>query len=395
MHIALCTPVSIDLFDNLVEHHAPLIKGYTYPFAFFLASRLLERQHIVTVVTTAFDAQQKMEWWSSDKRLHVIAVPRRRPRFTCLDAYRREVRAMRHELRRCRPDIVHAQWTYEFADAGLSSGFPCLVTARDAPWIVARQFRAIYRLYRAIYESLWVTPRISYMTSVSAHIDSVFQKEPFLRPAKTWVVPNGIDEQFVAKKPKPCVANPLAPVFFDLSTWNDLKNPIPLLQAFQRVRSVLPMARLCVIGLLTGGRTPQERYAIRNNLLEGVELLGSMSNLELLHFLEDQVDIVVHTTKEESFSMISLESMAKGIPVIGGKKSGAVPFVLGGGKAGILVNIQSPLEIAEAMLRLVNDTTLYEQTATQALARVRECFLLDKVVTDYEQIYYEMLKNER
>jgi glycosyltransferase involved in cell wall biosynthesis len=299
---------------------------------------------------------------------------------------------MRRELIACQPDIVHAQWTYEFADAGLSSGFPCLVTARDAPWIVAWQFRAFYRLYRAIYESLWIAPRIAYMTSVSTHIDSVFQKELLLKPLKKWVVPNGIDEQFVVKEPKQCVANSQEPIFFDVSSWNGLKNPIPLLQAFRRIRTVLPMARLCVIGLPTGGRTAQERYAIRNNLLDGVELLDHMSNLALLRFLEERVDVVVHTTKEESFSMVALEGMAKGIPVIGGKRSGAVPFVLGEGNAGVLVDIQSPQEIADAMLRLVNDTAFYRKIAMRALVRVRECFLLDKVVAGYERIYREISK---
>jgi len=390
MHIALCTPIALDLFDNYVEHASPLIKGYPYPFAFFLASKLLNRKHRVTVITSSFEIRQKMEWWSPDRQLHVIAVPRRRPRFSCWDFYRREVSMMRRELIACQPDVVHAQWTYEYADAGLSSGLPCLVTARDAPWIVARQFRAFYRLYRAIYASLWIVPRLSTMSSVSTHIDAIFKKEPFFKPLNTWIVPNGINEQFVAEAPKQCVANPLAPVFFDVSSWTGLKNPIPLLRAFQHIRTVLPMARLCLGGLSMDGRTSLERYAIRNNLLDGVELIGPLSNHDLLRFLEEQVDVVVHTSREESFSMIALEGMAKGIPVIGGKRSGGVPYVLGNGQAGVLVDVQSPQEIADAMLRLVTDHTFYQHIATQALARVHQCFLLDNIVTEYERIYDEI-----
>jgi len=390
MHIALCTPITINLFDRLVEHSSPLIKGYAYPLAFFLASMLFDRNHRVTVITQTFEIQQKQEWWSLDRRLHVIAIPRRRIQFSCLDAYHREVRMMRQELIACQPDVVHAQWTYEFADAGLSSGLPCLVTANDAPWIIARQFHSLYRLYRAIYESIWIAPRISYMTSVSTHIDSVFRKEPFFKPQKTWVVPNGIDAQFVVKCPKQRVVNPLSPVFFDVSAWNGLKNPIPLLYAFQHVRSVLPAARLCLVGLSIGRKTVLERHAVRNNLLEGVELIEPLSYLNLLRFLEEQVDVVVHTSREESFSMIVLESMAKGIPVIGGKRSGAIPYVLGDGNAGVLVDIQSPRELADAMLRLVQDNVFYQHITTQALAYVRKCFLMDNIVADYERIYEEI-----
>ena len=389
MHIALCSPVAVDLLDKHLEHSQPLIKGYSFPLASYLVIKLLERNHRVTVVSISYEIQKKKEWRSLDQRLRVIVLPRRHLYFVCLDAYRREVNAMCHELRMCRPDIVHAQWTYEFADAGLSSGLPCLVTANDAPWIIARQFHSLYRLYRAIYESIWIAPRLSYMTSVSTHIDSVFRKEPFFKPQKTWIVPNGIDAQFVVKCPKQRVVNPLSPVFFGL------KNPIPLLRAFQYVRSVLPTARLYLSTLSLGGRFSLDRYVVRNKRFEGVEWVEPLPNHDLLRFLEEQVDVVVHTSREESFSMMVLESMAKGIPVIGGRNSGAVPYVLGDGSAGVLVDIQSSREIADAMLRLVQDTAFYQQIATQALARARECFLLDNMVSEYERVYSEILKNAK
>ena len=55
MHIALCTPVSLNLFEPHVRHEEPMPSGFTYPFAFFLTMRLLEAGHRVTVVTSACD----------------------------------------------------------------------------------------------------------------------------------------------------------------------------------------------------------------------------------------------------------------------------------------------------------------------------------------------------
>jgi hypothetical protein len=41
-------------------------------------------------------------------------------------------------LLRCRPDVVHAHWTYEHALRGLATGLPTVVTAHDAPLVALR-----------------------------------------------------------------------------------------------------------------------------------------------------------------------------------------------------------------------------------------------------------------
>lgn len=392
MHVALCTPVSLRLLGPRLDHAGELPEGFSLPFAASLACQLLDRGCRVTVVTSAFDCPTRMAWQGPG--LHVVATPRRRPRQYCFDLYRREVRGMRAALVEAQPDIVHAQWTYEFADAALGTRLPCLVTARDAPWLIAWHFRSLYRLYRAVYSSAWVVPRTRHLSCVSPHIERIFGREPGLR-ADVCVVPNGMDRREFVDAPRTALRNPAAPVFYAITEWNRLKNVPCLLRAFARVRREIPGARLVVNGPRMGPGQPGQRWAARQRLGDGVTFNGLRPHGELLRGLEQDADAVVHTTREESFSKVVLEAMVKGVPVVGGRRSGGVPWLLDGGQAGLLADIEDPSEVAAQMLRLVREPTLYRDLAARAWERARQEFTLDAVADRYLAAYQRVLEAER
>lgn len=392
MHIALCTPVSLKLFDRHVEHAEALPDGFTYPFAFFLAMRLLDAGHRVTVVTSACDVPRRISWQGHGGRLTVVATPRRRPRYYCWDVYRREVRAMCAELKQAAPDIIHAQWTYEFADAGLSAGLPCLVTARDAPWLIAWHFRRFYRLYRALYSSLWQVPRLRHLTCVSPHIRRLYMHEVFFKAESVGVVPNGLEREFFSGGPKARVNEREAPCFASVSGWNKLKNIPCLLRAFAAVRRRYPRATLLLMGGGLGQGQEAETWAIANSLADGVRFQGSLPYRVMLDLLEKETDVFVHTAREESFSMSTLEAMAKGIPVVGGKGTGGVPWLLDDGQAGLLVDIDSPDAVAGGMLELIENAERYTSVAARAYQRAASFFTMDAVVRQYQDVYESVLK---
>ena len=83
------------------------------------------------------------------------------------------------------------------------------------------------------------------------------------------------------------------------------------------------------------------------------------------------------------------EALALGLPVVGGKESGAVPWMIG--DAGLLVDINKPLEIAHAALQLLTDDLLYNKSVTAALRRVK-AFDPELIATQYEEMYIRILK---
>jgi glycosyltransferase involved in cell wall biosynthesis len=380
------------MFDKHVEHAEPLPLGCTYPFAFFLAIKLLDAGHQVTVVTSGFDVPHRMAWTGREGRLKVIAVHRRRTYYYCCDVYRREVRAMRAELKQVAPDIIHAQWTYEYADAALSTGLPCLVTARDAPWLIAWHFRKFYRLYRALYSSLWIIPGIRHFTCVSPHIKRIYEKEPFFRTIRTSVIPNGLERGLFASGPKDGIHDLNAPCFVSVSGWGRLKNVPCLLRAFAIVHARYPGATLVLVGSGLGKDQEAEIWAREKKLSDGIVFRGSLPYRMMLNVLENEADLFVHTTKEESFSMTTLEAMAKGAPVIGGRESGGVPWLLDNGAAGVVVDINSPEAVAAGMIHLVQNPEQYKTIAQCAYQRAIDLFTMDTVAQQYQKEYENVLQ---
>jgi len=96
--------------------------------------------------------------------------------------------------------------------------------------------------------------------------------------------------------------------------------------------------------------------------------------------------VFLYPSLQEGFGIPVLESMACGTPVITGNGS-SLPEVAG--KGGVLVNASDFNEIAEALLRLENDTEYYQTQSAYGLARVRQ-FSWQQTAEDYRKIYHEI-----
>jgi Asp-tRNA(Asn)/Glu-tRNA(Gln) amidotransferase A subunit family amidase len=67
--------------------------------------------------------------------------------------------------------------------------------------------------------------------------------------------------------------------------------------------------------------------------------------------------------------MTIVEAMSLGVPVVGGKGSGGVPWQLGNGDCGILVDVESPASIASGIVGLVSDQPLYDTLRQRSVLR--------------------------
>ena len=62
--------------------------------------------------------------------------------------FRRERKALTDFMKRYSPDIVNAQWSYEFALAALDSRIPTIVTVRDHSLTIFWYFLTIFFVLR-------------------------------------------------------------------------------------------------------------------------------------------------------------------------------------------------------------------------------------------------------
>lgn len=103
--------------------------------------------------------------------------------------------------------------------------------------------------------------------------------------------------------------------------------------------------------------------------------------------------MLVHPAIEETFGNTLIEAMGCWLPVIGGKNSGAVPYVLDYGKCGILCDVLSVNELCDAMHQMLNPT-IRESYTQAAYNRVKNNFTQTIVAQQHIQLYLELIKGK-
>jgi glycosyltransferase involved in cell wall biosynthesis len=105
------------------------------------------------------------------------------------------------------------------------------------------------------------------------------------------------------------------------------------------------------------------QYGMEKNIL-----FTGYVNEEVKHSLLANAFLFVYPSFYEGFGLPILEAMAHGIPVITGNIS-SLPEVAG--NAALLVDPHKPVEIADAMNRLLTDHHLHQALSTKSLAQAR------------------------
>lgn len=390
MRLGFAGPVSLELLKGHVRDGEGLPEGYKFPPMATLIEEYLLRGHQVSVFTLDRTTERLRTFEGDHLTIHVGRY-RPRARYRATDFFAAE-RADLVEAMRADPcDLVHAHWTYEFALAAMASGTPYLVTAHDAPLRVLGIYRDAYRFLRTLM-ALRVAWKASFMTAVSPSVAEHFKKVLGHRGDIT-MIPNGLPEGLFAlgeeKVERSVVA---APVFATVLTgWGKLKNGRAALKAFGRVRTVLPGARLVMFGYGHGAGEEAEVWAHQRGLQESVEFAGTLPHPELMRRLSLEADVLVHPALQEAHPVGVSEAMALGLPVIGGERSGGVPFTLEYGKVGALVDVRSVEELSTCMLRLAGEPDVCRMLGEAARESARRRFHVNAVVDSYEKMFGEVL----
>jgi glycosyltransferase involved in cell wall biosynthesis len=102
-------------------------------------------------------------------------------------------------------------------------------------------------------------------------------------------------------------------------------------------------------------------------------------------------DIFVLPSRSEGFGKVNLEAMAMGKPVIS-TNVGGIPEVVLDGVTGILVQSGNSEDLAQAIMKLLNDRELRESLGREGRRRVEEHFTLQSHVQRIQEIYGEILQ---
>ena len=112
-----------------------------------------------------------------------------------------------------------------------------------------------------------------------------------------------------------------------------------------------------------------------------------------LHY--SAADLVWHPSRADTSSMVGLEAMASGTPVVAARVGG-VPEVIGDGMGGILIDPESPQQLAAETDALFAAPGRLETLSASARTRAAEKFTVTAFLDAHENLYRSVLeKDER
>lgn len=360
------------------------LERWGFPLSGELVCGFVNAGHEVVAITPCGATQKvvRFEAKQSAGTCVLFVGPEPKIKWQFLTLYRKEVQWMRNLLRDVRPDVVIANWTYQYAYASLTSGIPTLVVAHDSSWRIAAIEKSIYAIFRAVYAQMFVYPRIRHLSTVSPYM--VTELRRFNRyKGDIVVVPNGVETCLGVKRP----IREAAKTIVCVSQWGTRKNIKSLLKAFAIISLRHQDWRLILIGHGMGAGQNAEKWCQSANVKhDAVEFSGCCGKAEIEVVLREKADIFCTPSLEESFGMTLIEAMACGVVCVGGRHSGAVPWILGNGETGVLSDVESPEILAKDLERVMLDSSLRRRLSQAGLKRVREWFLIDKVIQKYVSV---------
>lgn len=228
-------------------------------------------------------------------------------------------------------------------------------------------------------------PFADVFTHVSSEAIRYFEKNGIARKGRMICVPNGINlEKFNFKEGKLLSKSKTfcengEKILLNIGRMDPQKDQKNLLKAFSLLE--YKNLRLLIVG---SGELENElrQLAIKLKIIEQVSFLGVRNDIEYLMHLSD---VFVLSSNCEGFSLVVLEAMACGVPVVATDSCGPKE-VLGG--TGSIVPISSPQELASAINKvLVMDQQLLKKNILKARMRVEEKYVYNIIINKWIKIY--------
>lgn len=368
--------------------------GGTERHVLSLARRLDGSRHSLSLFTTA-GGGALYDDFSTSLPVTVTGDPERGKRFRSSPReHLRNVRDLARVFRKDRPDILHA-----YLPAANVIGPAAAKLAGVRRVIVSKRALANYK---TDFPLLRIVEPLGNLLADVILVNSDAVRRDVERTERFWSgkfrkIYNGVDpiaawtrEQAGRFRLREGIA-PDAPVILSVSNFYPYKGHADLVAAASRVVASCPGAVF-----LLAGRDAGTLEECRARVLEG----GLARNFRFLGGRTDVADCIrasdlfVHPSHEEGFSNAILEAMAGGRAVVACDVGGN-PEAVRDGDTGLLVPPRKPAALADAMLRLLNDSAMRRAFGEAGRRRAAEQFSMERMVEEMERLYDTLMAEKR
>lgn len=173
-----------------------------------------------------------------------------------------------------------------------------------------------------------------------------------------------------------------------------LKGHLHFIKAMARISRSVPRLKIWIVG-----DAPASKEAYKEEVQVLVRRLGLWHCTEFLGTQRDIPGILAHldlvvlaTTTHEAFGRVVVEAMASGVPVVATRVGGVVD-IIEDGLDGFLVPPADAKSMAEAIMRIFNDTQLAKSMAQAAYVKVKAKYNVELMVKNTLDVYRQALSN--
>jgi glycosyltransferase involved in cell wall biosynthesis len=255
-------------------------------------------------------------------------------------------------------------------------GFP------HSPSDAGGPFAAAYRIYDRVFGSC-ILKKSARATAVS----TLLAKEAQAASGReVSVVPNGFVPLRASAHLDPSYARELAkgPYLLGAGRLEDLKGFQYTIQALAALRAEGANLRLILAGSDNGAERSLRELAQRLNVSDAVSFLGAVPRDQLAHVYQ-RASCVVVSSKNESFSLVTLEAMSAGTPCVASAVGGVLDIAKDGENA-LLFPAGNVTAMAGCITRLMSSPGLRDRIVTAGRA-TPDRFSWNGAATKYEQLY--------
>lgn len=178
------------------------------------------------------------------------------------------------------------------------------------------------------------------------------------------------------------------PVVGIVARLTEQKGHTTLLKAMSEVVHQFPTVQLVIVG---DGELFNELQQLVNKLeiAQQVCFLGYRENAAAMMA---GFDIFVHPSRWEGFGLVFLEAMTASLPIVA-TQVGSIPEIVRQGETGLLVPVDDPTALANAICRLLSDRALARKMGQNGRDILEKYFTVAAMVDRTCKVYANLLSN--
>lgn len=281
------------------------------------------------------------------------------------------------------PDVIHV---HSMLLAGMLA--KRIKDKYKTPYVITEHSTRLFNKQIDTQEEAWIVNILQY-SDANIAVSQAFSEQLHRDFGGDWLtVPNIVWNKFLEYplSTDNLAQQPFTFINVALIDKSNRKGHIDLIQAFAQAFTEEDDVRLCLVGG-GAGYDDIQAYINSQNLSNRIQLLGTLPREDVIKRIAES-DVFVLASHYETFGVVVIESLALGKPVVATRCGGPEQIITEDN--GLLVPIQSPHELAQAMRQIKENISQYDSYKIREDCAKR--FSEESIVSQLNTIYDRVIK---